>query len=90
MAVIIKNPEVELLIEELVAITGETKLEAVRRALVERKARLVVGASQPDRWQQAMRFLEREVWPSLPQGEIGRCLSRAEEDMILGYGSEGV
>lgn len=90
MAVNIKNPEVELLLEEVVAITGETKVEAVRRALVERKARLGVGASQPDRWQQALRFLEREVWPSLPEDEIGRRLTRAEEDLILGYGPEGV
>lgn len=90
MAVNIKNTEVERLLEEVVAVTGETKVEAVRRALLERKARLGLHSNRVDRWQQAMRFLEREVWPVLPPGEAGRHLSRAEEDAILGYGPEGV
>jgi len=90
MPVNIKNPEVERLLAEVVAITGETKVEAVRRALAERKDRLGAGAARVDRWQRALRFLEREVWPALPPAEVGRRLSRAEEDSILGYGPEGV
>lgn len=90
MAVNIKNTEVERLLEEVVAVTGETKVEAVRRALLERQARLGLRAHRVDPWQQAMRFLEREVWPVLPPEEAGRHLSRAEEDAILGYGPEGV
>lgn len=90
MPVNIKNPEVERLLDEVVAATGESKVEAVRRALIERKARLGLRAHRADPWQQAVRFLEREVWPALPPGEAGRRLSRAEEDEILGYGPEGV
>ena len=37
-----------------------------------------------------LRFLEKEVWPTAPEGQLGRRLSRAEEDEILGYGPEGV
>jgi prevent-host-death family protein len=35
------------------------------------------------------RFLEQEVWPTVPADEIGRVLSREEEDAILGYGPQG-
>jgi antitoxin VapB len=37
-----------------------------------------------------MRFLQKNVWPTLPKGERGRRLTRAEEDEILGYGPGGV
>jgi hypothetical protein len=30
------------------------------------------------------------VWPSLPKDQVGRRLSRADEDDILGYGPGGV
>jgi antitoxin VapB len=90
MPVNIKNPEVERLLSEVVAITGETKVEAVRRALSERKDRLGARAAHVDRWQRALRFLEREVWPALPPAEVGRRSSRAEDDSILGYGPEGI
>jgi len=36
-----------------------------------------------------LRYLEREVWPSVPKGVLGRHLTRREEDRILGYGKEG-
>ncbi len=36
------------------------------------------------------RFLEQEVWPTIPEDQRGRALTRAEEDAILGYGPEGV
>jgi antitoxin VapB len=35
-------------------------------------------------------FLERKVWPRLPETQVGRRLTRAEEDEILGYGPGGV
>jgi antitoxin VapB len=36
------------------------------------------------------RYLEEELWPTIPEHELGRRLSRVEEDEILGYGQEGV
>jgi prevent-host-death family protein len=35
------------------------------------------------------RFLEQEVWPTVPAEERGRVLTREEEDAILGQGSDG-
>jgi len=85
----IKNPEVERLAAEVARLAGESKTEAIRRALLERQRRLK-GASTDRRRAAVIRFLERKVWPTLPAGERGRRLSREEEDAILGYGPGGV
>jgi hypothetical protein len=37
-----------------------------------------------------LRFLEKRVWSTLPKAQIGRRMSRAEEDDLLGYGPGGV
>ena len=89
MALNIKNAEVERLAAEVARLTGESKTEAIRRALEERKRRLK-SAPAGDRKARVLRLLEKKVWPNLPEGEIGRRLSRAEEDEILGYGTGGV
>jgi antitoxin VapB len=89
MALNIKNTEVERLATELARQTGESKTEVIRRALQERQRRLK-GASINDRRARVLRFLEKKVWPTLPKGQRGRRLSRAEEDEILGYGPGGV
>lgn len=89
MALNIKNPEVERLAAEVSRLTGESKTEAIRRALDERRRRLK-GRSQDDRRARVLRFLEAKVWPSLPKSQKGRRLTRAEEDEILGYGPGGV
>jgi len=34
--------------------------------------------------------MEREVWLNMPPGELGRTLTREEEDDILGFGPDGV
>ncbi len=89
MALNIKNPEVERLAEEVARLTGESKTEAVRRALSERKQRLVHRVDPTDREGRISRFLEREVWPLVPTDEVGRRLTHDEEDAILGYGPDG-
>ena len=89
MALNIKNPEVERLAAEVARLTGESKTEAIRRALDERRRRLK-GTSVEQRRTRLLRLLERRVWPTLPEGERGRRLTRAEEDDILGYGPGGV
>jgi antitoxin VapB len=85
----IKNAAVERLAAELARITGESKTEAIRRALEERRRRLK-GPSVPSRRASVLRFLDKRVWPALPKGDRGRRLTRAEEDEILGYGPGGV
>jgi antitoxin VapB len=89
MALNIKNVEVERLAAEVARLTGESKTEAIRRALDERRQRLK-GMTAQQRRVRVLRFLEGKVWPTLPAGERGRRLTRAEEDDILGYGPAGV
>ena len=89
MALNLKNDEVERLAAEVARMTGESKTEAIRRALDERRRRLK-GTASDRRRARVMRFLEKSVWPTLPEGEFGRRLTRAEEDEILGLGPDGV
>jgi antitoxin VapB len=90
MALNIKNTEVERLAREVARLTGETKTEAIRRALVERRGRLRAGISQEGQAERLWRFLETEVWPRVPEEQLGRAPGRQEREEILGYGSEGV
>lgn len=84
MALNLKNAEVERLAEEVAHLTGETKTEAVRRALLERRRRLLSRHGTPPE-ERVRTFLERDVWPEVPAAERGRRLTRAEEENILGY-----
>ncbi len=86
----IKNHEVEALVAEVAAMTGESKTEAVRRALSERRDRLAFQVGGQGRGDRIRRFLASEVWPTVPPEELGRTMSREEEDALLGYGPEGV
>ena len=90
MALNIKNKEVERLASEVSEITGETKTEAIRKALRERRDRLSYRIVRRDREADLRRFLEREIWPSIPAELRGRSISREDLDRILGYGPEGV
>jgi antitoxin VapB len=90
MALSIKSPEVEKLVAALAKMTGESKTEAVRRALIERCERLSLQRPNRERGSDFLRYLEEEVWPKAPPGQLGRRLSREEEDAILGYGPGGV
>ncbi|TAM59778.1 protein transcription factor [bacterium] len=89
MALNLKNAEVERLAEEVAKLAGESKTEAVRKALLERKARLAVPV-EATRARQRRAFLEREVWPLIPDRLRGKHLTRKEEDAILGLGPDGV
>lgn len=82
MALNIRNPETERLAEALVKLTGETKTEAVTRALRDRLARL--------RRERAGRRLADEL------DEIARHCARLPvrdsrtPDEILGYDEHGL
>jgi antitoxin VapB len=86
----IKNADVERLVNEVARLAGETKTEAVRRALAERRERLSLRVVRQERAAHLREFLENEVWPRVPRGQLGRRLSRRTEDEILGYGPRGV
>ena len=86
----IKNARVEQLVDEVARLAGESKTEAVRRALEERRERLTLRVVQLDREERLREFLERQVWPRVPRKHLGRRLTRREEDAVLGYGPRGV
>ena len=90
MGLNIKNPEVERLASEVAAMMGETKTEAIRRALEERRQRLSFQVTNRDRKAKLKTFLEREVWPTVPKKFMGKGLSQREEDQLLGYGKNGI
>ena len=89
MALNLKNKAVERLATEVARLTGETKTEAIRRALEERRRRLK-GPSVDERRTRVLKFLEEKVWPTIPADKLGRRPTRAEEDDILGFGPDGV
>jgi antitoxin VapB len=90
MALNIKNPEVERLAAEIARLTGESKTEAIRQALVERRQRLGQRIAPRARRERLLSFLEREVWSRVPADQVGHAPDRAERERILGYGPEGV
>ena len=90
MALNIKNPDVERLVEEIAQLTGESKTEAIRQALLERRGRLRQRVTVQARRSRLESFLEREVWSRVPYDQVGCAPDRAERERILGYGPDGV
>ena len=88
MALNIKNLEVERLAAEVARLTKESKTEAIRRSIEERKARLELRLGTAGR-RGLREFLETRVWPQVPPDVLGKPLSKEEEEQILGYGPEG-
>jgi antitoxin VapB len=89
MALTIKNDEVERLAEDVARLTGESKTEAIRKALEERRRRLK-GPSIDERRRRVLRFLEEEVWSKIPKAQRRKRISKREREELLGYGRDGV
>ena len=90
MALNIKNPRVERRAAEVAKVAGETKTEAIGKALEERKRRLALQGARRDPPDHLAAFLRREVWPRIPAAQKGKRISKAERERILGYGPDGV
>jgi antitoxin VapB len=90
VALSIKNPEVVQLAAEVACMAGETKTEAIRQALIERKAHLLASGGHGNRKESLIEYMAREVWPHMPPDQLGKTLTREEEDEILGFGPDGV
>jgi antitoxin VapB len=88
MALNIKDPETERLAAEVAALTGMTKTGAVRYAL-RQVLQARSGPSVRRREERLTRFLEEEIWPLIPPDQLGRPLSKAEREEILGFGADG-
>jgi antitoxin VapB len=89
MALNIKNPEVEQLASDVARLAHETKTDAVRQALAERKVRLQAKGEKVACKESLLEYFERYVWPTMPADQLGKTLTREEEDEILGYGPNG-
>lgn len=89
MSLNIKNPDVEALVEEVAHLAGESKTEAVRKALAERLDRLVFRDGGRRRGERFLSYLSESVWPDAPPEALDRRLTREEEDEILGYDKDG-
>ncbi len=90
MSLNIKNSEVERLATQVAQLARESKTEAIRRALLERKARLEVRRSSLPRRERIEALLRNRIWPQIPPELFGKPISREEEEQILGYGPQGV
>ncbi len=90
MALNIKNQEVENLLNSVVKMTGESKTEAVRKALEERQRRLAMRFPIAQDRDRLHTFLAEEIWPQIPSDLIGAKLSREEEEAFLGFGELGI
>ncbi len=90
MSLNIKNPDVENLLDEVVRLTGESKTEAIRKALDERRRRLLTQAVTPRSEARLLAFLEDEIWSQIPPELMGQPLTKEEEAALLGYGEAGV
>jgi antitoxin VapB len=90
MGLTIKNDEIERLATELAGMTGETKTQAIRESLRERRDRLALRVTPEARRLRLRRFLEREVWAAIPADQLGKAPDKAEREEILGYGPQGV
>jgi antitoxin VapB len=86
----IKNPKVEKMISEISDLTGETKTEAVRKAVEERRRTLKYVSQDRDRAARLRRFFLQEIWPQIPPAQKGRKLTKKQEEAILGFGKAGL
>ena len=90
MAMNIKDQETEQLIGRLAELTGETKTGAVRTAVRARIEMLQAVDGAEQRKARLRRLLEEEIWPLIPPEELGKPLSKEEQEDILGFGPDGV
>jgi antitoxin VapB len=90
MALNIKNSEVEKLAADVARLANESKTEAIRRALLERKERLRIRTANSSRKERLESFLVNRVWPQVPKTLLGKKISKTKEERILGFGRQGV
>ena len=90
MALNIKNQDVEMLLNSVVEMTGESKTEAVRKALEERQQRLALRFMMSKDSNRLNTFLDEKIWSQIPVELLGTTLSKAEEEQILGIGDQNV
>jgi len=86
----IKNPEVERLAAEVARLAKESKTEAIRQALLDRRQRLLARGGNTSKRERLQSFLRHQIWPEIPKDMLHRGISKKEREKILGYGPEGI
>ena len=89
MALHIEDAEVERLVAKVAELAHESETEAVRRALAERMEKLAVS-DRTQKGESLIEFFEREIWPKIPPDVLGKPVTKAEVEGILGLGPDGV
>lgn len=91
MALNIEDKETEQLAAEIASLAGESKTDAVRQSVRERRDRLQLLTGSRRKPKGGLRhFLETEIWPLIPEEERGKPpMTKAEREEILGIGPEG-
>ena len=77
----LKSDRVASLLEQLTQQTGETKVDAVSRALEERLQEL----KAKDRSERTLTWLETVVWPNFTEAQRGHALTKEEQEELLGF-----
>ena len=89
MALNLKNPEVEKLAAEVAELAHETKTEAIRKALEDRKLRLQARVDRTNKTGPLLEYLRHYVWPLIPPDVRGKTITKEEREEILGIGPDG-
>lgn len=82
MALQIDDPQ---LVKEILAESERGKIspeEVVRRALAESRKQA------KERYEAITKYLEDKVWSHIPPEQLGKRLSKQEEEALLGYGPD--
>jgi antitoxin VapB len=90
VALTIKDQDTARLGADVAELAHETKTQAVKIALEERRAHLVGRRVRSGRGDRLRRFLVDEAWPQLAPDALGTPPSKADREDILGHGPEGL
>jgi antitoxin VapB len=77
----LKSDRVAALLEQITERTGETKIDAVTKALEERLQEL----ETKNRASRTLTWLKATVWSNPPEGERGKMPSKEEQEELLGF-----
>lgn len=86
VAILIRNPVVMKLARDLAALTGESEVVTIHRALEERAARMSQSSVLKTRRAEFARILGRESHRMTRAGRAGKSLTSEEVQELLAYG----
>jgi antitoxin VapB len=91
MTLSIEDKETEALVARIVELTGETETAIVRKGARQRLDRIAAEPKPGPKMtaEELHHWLETEVWPRVPKDVLGKKITKAEREEILGYGPGG-